>query len=343
MPNERLNNRVVLAKRPGDVFSADAFAVEEVPVPNIGDGEILLRNFLASIDPGTRTTLSEGPSYTNNLEIGGVVGGATVGEVIESNNPKFSSGDIVTAGFGWQTYGISSGRGVMKIDEFRLPYSTAIGVLGIPGLTAYFGLLNVGAAKAGETVLVSSAAGAVGSAVGQIAKIKGCRVVGIAGGQEKCNWLVHDLGFDAAIDYKDVPDLSKTISESCPDRVDVFFDNIGNRLVDLLLPLMNGNGRIVICGQTADYNTDPTKREGIEQTVYFITSRLRMEGFVVFDFFREFRLAREKITDWILDGKLQYREQFVDGLENAPAAFVGMFSGENFGRLLIRIGPEPKR
>jgi len=231
MPNERLNKRVVLAERPGDVFSSSAFAVEEVPVQNIVDGEILLRNFLASIDPGTRTTLSEGPSYTNNLKIGGVVGGATVGEVIESNNPKFATGDIVTTGFGWQTYGISNGRGIMKIDESRLPYSTAIGVLGIPGLTSYFGLLHVGAAKAGETILVSSAAGAVGSAVGQIAKIKGCRVVGIAGGKEKCNWLIHDLGFDAAIDYKDVPDLSKAISESCPNRIDVFFDNIGNTCI----------------------------------------------------------------------------------------------------------------
>jgi len=332
-----INQRVVLAAyvdgmpRPGD------FRLEEVEAPSPQEGEVLVRNHFASVDPGMRGRLSGKASYTAPVSLGEVVGGATVGQVTASRNAKFKEGDWVAAAFGWQSLGLGDGRGMRRIEETRIPPSAQIGVLGIPGLTAYFGLLDIGRPQAGETLLVSTAAGAVGSAAGQIGKIKGARVVGIAGGPAKCRWLREELGFDAVIDRHAESDMAAAVARCCPDGVDIFFDNVGNTLVDPVLPLMRLHGRIIVSGQTADYNLEGDARHGLVNTRAFITARLKMQGLVVFDYVREFPNAWRELTDWILDGRLRYREDIVDGLENAGDAFIGLFNGKNFGRKLVRI------
>jgi NADPH-dependent curcumin reductase CurA len=285
-----------------------------------------------------RGRLSGEASYTVPVPLGGVVGSATVGRVIASRVDAFAEGDWVAGAFGWQELGLSpGGRGIRRIPEGPIPPSAHIGVLGIPGLTAYFGLLDIGEPKVGETVLVSTAAGAVGSAAGQIARINGAFTVGIAGGPAKCRWLTEALGFDAAIDRLAEPDIAAAVARACPDGVDVFFDNVGNSLVDPILPLMKLHGRLVISGQTADYNLPAEARVGLKNTRTFITARLKMQGLVVFDYAREFPKAWAELTGWILDGRLKYREDIVDGLESLPAAFVGLFEGQNFGRKLARL------
>ena len=254
---------------------------------------MLVRNHFASVDPGMRGRLSGEASYTAPEPLGDVVGSATVGRVISSLHQGFAEGDWVAGAFGWQELGLSpGGRGIRRIPQGPIPPSAHIGVLGIPGLTAYFGLLDIGEPKPGETVLVSTAAGAVGSAAGQIARIKGARAVGIAGGPAKCQWLIEELGFDAAIDRLAEPDIAAAVERVCPDGVDVFFDNVGNSLVDAILPLMRLHGRLVISGQTADYNLPREERVGLKNTRPFITARLKMQGLVVFDYAREFPRPR---------------------------------------------------
>jgi NADPH-dependent curcumin reductase CurA len=334
------NRRVVLAAYLDGEPKENDFRLEEVETPEPGEGQVLVRNVFVSVDPGMRGRLSGRASYTAPAPIGGVMGGASVGRVVQSRNPKYAVGDWVAAGFGWQDYGLGDGPGMRKIVDLRVPPSAQIGVLGIPGLTAYFGLLDIGAPKPGETVLVSTAAGAVGSAAGQIAKIKGCRTIGIAGGADKCRWLIEDLGFDAAIDRKAEPDIAAAVARACPGGVDVLFDNVGNTLLDPVMPLMRQGGRIVVSGQTADYNLAPDARHGLKNTSYFITARLKMQGLVVFDHARDFPTAWREMTDWILDGRLRYREDIDIGLERAPGAFIGLFKGENFGRKLIRLGED---
>ena len=331
------NRRVVLAAYLDGAPKESDFRVEEVDAPEPSDGQVLVRNSFISIDPGMRGRLSGKASYTAPVPLGGVLGSASVGQVVASRNPKFAVGDWVAAAFGWQDYGLGDGAGMRKIDSNRVPPSAQIGVLGIPGLTAYFGLLDIGQPKAGETVLVSTAAGAVGSAAGQIAQIKGARAVGIAGGPEKCRWLTEELGFAAAIDRHAEPDIAAAVRRACPDGVDVLFDNVGNTLVDPVLPLMNLHGRIVASGQTADYNVPPEERYGLKNTSFFITSRLKMQGLVVFDAVRGFPQAWAEMTDWIVEGRLKYREDIEVGIERAPAAFVGLFKGDNFGRKLIKL------
>lgn len=330
------NRRFVLARRPQGVPVADDFRLETVDLPNPADGQVVVANRFVSVDPGMRSRLSAAETYAAPLEIGAVIEGATVGQVVASNNPKYQPGDWVAAAFGWQDYGLGDGRGMRKLADDRLPPSTAIGVLGIPGMTAYFGLSEIGRPKEGETVLVSSAAGAVGSAAGQIAAIKGARAIGIAGGPDKCRWLAEELGFAAAIDRRAEPDLAAAVARACPDGVDVLFDNVGNALVDAVLPLMRRGGRIVVSGQVADYNAG-LGRPGIVNTQFFITSRLTMAGLVAFDYVRQYPQAWAEMTDWILSGRLKYREDVVDGLQHLPSAFIGLFKGENFGRKLIRL------
>ena len=331
------NRRVVLAAYLDGAPKESDFRLEEVDLPELAEGQVLVKNSFVTIDPGMRGRLSGRASYTAPVPLGGVLGSASVGQVVTSRNPKYSQGDWVAAAFGWQAYGVGDGPGMRKVTDLRVPISAQVGVLGIPGLTAYFGLLDIGQPKPGETVLVSTAAGAVGSAAGQIAKIKGARAVGIAGGPEKCRWLTDELGFDAAIDRHAESDIAAAVRRTCPDGVDVLFDNVGNTLVDPVLPLMRQNGRIVVSGQTADYNLEPEQRHGLKNTTFFIVSRLKMQGLVVFDYVRQFPAAWAEMTDWILEGRLKYREDIEDGLEHAPAAFVGLFNGENFGRKLIRL------
>lgn len=332
-----LNRRVVLASRPTGVPTKQDFLIEQIDLGEPGEGEILVRNLYASVDPGMRSRLGETASYAEPLPIGGVIESANIGEVIASQNEKFAVGDVVTAGFGWQEYALSDGRGVMKVDEDRLPSTTAIGVLGIPGLTSYFGLLKTGALKEGETVVISSAAGTVGAVAGQIANLKGATVVGIAGGTTKCEWVKNELGFDHVIDYKACDDIRMAVRDVCKGGVDIYFDNVGNAMVEAMLPLMKVGGRIVVSGQIADYNIDDADRPAVRSTSGFITKRLRMEGLVVFDYFREFRQARQEIADWIVSGDIKYHEDISDGLETLPAAFIGLFHGESLGRRLVRL------
>ncbi|MBI1260477.1 MAG: zinc-binding dehydrogenase [Rhizobiales bacterium] len=331
------NRKFVLARRPDGTPRPDDFRLETEELPTLGEGQLLVRNQFISVDPGMRAALDDVVSYTQPVPLGGVIPGATVGVVETSNNPKFKKGDFVAAGFGWQEYGLSDGRGIRIVPDGPMPSSTAIGVLGIPGLTAYFGLLSVGRLKEGDTVLVTSAAGAVGTAVAQIAALKGAKVVAVAGGAEKCQWLRDEIGVADVIDYRGVPDLAAAIAAMAPDGIDVLFDNVGNAMIDLTLPMMRQGGRIVVCGQVADYNIPASRKPGIVNTSAFISHRLTMSGFVAFDYAREFRTAWGEMTDWILEGKLKYREDIAEGFEKLPEAFIGLFGGKNFGRKLILV------
>lgn len=334
--NGAANRRFVLAHRPVGLPQVDDFRLEVTPRPEPGPGQLLVRNRFISVDPGTRGRLGDRETYAQPLALGEVIQAATVGTVEVSNHPRFAVGDWVAAAFGWQDWGLSDGRGVRVIPDNGLPPSTAIGVLGIPGLTAYFGMLEVGAVKAGDQVLVTSAAGAVGSAAGQMAMIEGARVVGVAGGPTKCGWLARELGFADAIDHRQATDMTAAVAAACPNGVDVLFDNVGNAMIDSVLPLMNRGGRIVVCGQMADYNQPQPEAVGLKNTRAFIGQRLTMRGLVAFDYYREYPQAWARMTDWIRQGKLKYREEIIDGFAALPQAFIGLFTGENLGRRVIR-------
>ena len=333
-----INRRWVLASRPDGQPTLENFRLEEQELPDLGAHEILIHAHYFSVDPGMRSRLSS-DSYAAALKEGDLIEGAMVGVVQASNNEKFSSGDLVTGGFGWQEYAISNGRGVAKLNgtlfQPPLTVTTAIGVLGIPGLTSYFGLLELGKPQKGNTVLVSSAAGPVGATAGQIAKLKGCRVVGIAGSQAKCDYVVKELGFDACINYKEVDDLSAAIATHCPDKVDIYFDNVGGEMLDAAILNMNEKGRLVISGAVSEYNK--AEPRGIRNTLHFITHRLRMEGLVVYDYFKRFPEAQAEMAGWISTGRLKFTEDISEGIEGAPAAFIGLFEGENHGRRLIKV------
>jgi NADPH-dependent curcumin reductase CurA len=341
------NRRWLLAARPPGDFDESAFKFEEAPVPSPNDGEVLVRNIWLSLDPYMRGRMREEKSYVAPVQIGDVMTGGTVGEVIESKNPAFKAGDIVEERLGWQDYGLSNGKGLRKIDPALAPISTALGVLGMPGLTAYFGLLDVGAMKAGDNVVVSAATGAVGGPVGQIARIKGAkRVVGIAGGQAKCDYAVKELGFDACIDYqamgRDTRKLIHALRAACPDGIDVYFDNVGSWITDAVLPVINFKARIAICGMIAEYNLEkPEMAPRI--TRHLLVNSARMEGFIVLNFRHRAGEALREMAPWVASGKLKYREDIVEGLENAPRALLRLFKGENFGKQLVRIRPDPTR
>lgn len=333
-----INRRWVLASRPEGKPTPSNFRLEEVELPDIGEHEILIEARFFSVDPGMRSRLSA-DSYAAALQIGEVIEGAMVGQVAQSNNEKFAVGDFVTGGYGWQSHAISNGRGLVKLDTalFNGPLrvTAAIGVLGIPGLTSYFGLLDLGKPKEGETVLISSAAGPVGATAGQIAKMKGCNVVGIAGSKDKCDYVTKELGFDACFNYKDAANLEEAIKVACPDGVDIYFDNVGGEMLDAAIANTNERARLIISGAVSEYNR-PEPR-GIRNTLRFITHRLRMEGLVVFDYFKQFRDAQAEMGGWIHSGKLIYTEDISEGIESAPEAFAGLFEGENFGRRLVKV------
>jgi NADPH-dependent curcumin reductase CurA len=280
--------------------------------------------------------MNDAKSYAAPVEIGGVMVGGVCGEVVESNNPKFAAGDIVQGEFGWQEYAISNGRGIRKIDPKLAPISTSLGVLGMPGLTAYFGLLDIGQPKAGETVVVSGAAGAVGAIVGQIARIKGCRAVGIAGSDDKVRYLVDELGFDAAFNYKTTKNYVEKLKELCPKGIDVYFDNVGGAVTDAVIPLLNVKARLSICGQISQYNLEKPE-VGPRWLWALIVKQARAEGFLVFQFADKFQPAAEEMAGWIKAGKLKYREDIIDGFENLPKAFIGMLQGDNTGKRLVKV------
>jgi hypothetical protein len=328
------NRRVLLASRPTGWVSESNFKVEDAPLPAPADGQVLVKNLWLSLDPYMRGRMNEGKSYAAKQEIGEVMIGGTVGEVVESKHPKFAKGDQVLGMLGWQQYGLSDGKGLNKVDASRVPLSAYLGVLGMPGVTAWVGLLDICQPKPGETVVVSAASGAVGSVVGQIAKIKGCRAVGIAGGKRKCDYVVKELGFDACVDYK-AGALNDELKAAVPDGIDCYFENVGGEILDAALRRMNAFSRIAVCGLISQYNA--TEPYGVKTFQSILTNRIKVQGFIVSDRMELWAKAIPELIGWVAGGKIKYRESVAQGLENAPRAFIGLLKGENLGKQLVKL------
>ena len=331
--------RVVLKSRPPGEPAETDFAIDEVAMPEIGPGQVLVRVIYLSLDPYMRGRMRDAASYAPPVGLGEVMTGGTVGQVVASKNAGFQVGDIVEDRLGWQEYGVGSGTSMRKIDPSLAPISTANGILGMPGMTAYCGLFEVGAPKVGETVVVSAASGAVGQVVGQLAKMAGCRVVGIAGGPKKCAFVRDELGFDACVDYKAAGDIGSALRAECPDGVDVYFDNVGGTISDAVTLELNAWARIVLCGAISQYNAAEAEMAP-RLPAFFVGRKVTMRGFIVSDFAAKFEPARRILGKLVTEGRLKYREDIVDGLENAPRAFIGLLRGENFGKLQIRVSAD---
>ena len=334
------SRHVVLARRPEGMPVAADFRVETRELPPLADGRITVEVLYTTANPGSRGRLGNGTGYARPLGIGETMEGPSIGRVIESKNKEFAIGDLLWGPSGWAEHLQLSGRGMQKIPRDTKHLSAWAGILNIPGLTAYFGLREVGAAKAGDTVLISSAAGAVGATVGQIARIMGCKVIGIASGDERRRWLKDEAKFDTVIDRRETPDvasLTAAIAAVAPDGIDVYFDNVGGYVLDAAIGSMKQHGRIVICGQLADYNAAPEQRYGTRRVHEFIGRRLRMQGFVVFDFAEHYAKAHADLTGWIERGDLKYREHVVDGLDALPELFCAQLRGEIIGRPIARL------
>ncbi len=335
-----VNRRIVLASRPVGMPTADNFRLEEIPVPELRHGEILVRSLWLSLDPYVRGRISAGKSYAAPTPVGEVMTGNVCGRVEKSLDPDFRVGDIVQGfALGWQDYAIATAGQVRRVDPDLAPVSTSVGILGMPGMTAYFGLLEVGRPVPGDTVLVSAASGAVGAAVGQIAKIGGCRVVGTAGSDEKVHYITQELGFDAGINYRTADDLPTAVRQACPDGVDVYFDNVGGPVTDAAFANLAPWGRVAICGQISQYNNT---KEGIgpRSLRHVLINQASIEGFLVFRFTQKYPVAVRRMAGWIKEGRLRYREDVVEGLERAPEAFIGMLQGKNFGKLVVKVADE---
>jgi NADPH-dependent curcumin reductase CurA len=329
------NKQWRLKARPFGEPTADTWDFTETEIPSIEEGQILIKIEYISLDPAMRGWLNDAKSYIEPVQIGDVMRAGTVGKVIQSKHDKYAEGDYVCGHNGVQSYAVSDGTGMYKVDPNLAPLSYYLGVLGMPGMTGYFGLLDTGMPKAGETVVVSGAAGAVGGLVGQIARIKGCKVVGIAGGKDKCEFLVNDLGFDAAIDYKN-ENVKKALRQTCPKGVDVFFDNVGGEILDDVLTQINLRARIVICGAISQYNnTTPIK--GPSNYLSLLVNRARMEGIVVFDNVKEYPRAMQDIAGWIKSGEMKVKDHVIDGIETFPDTLMMLFKGENFGKLVLKV------
>jgi NADPH-dependent curcumin reductase len=335
------NRRIVLASRPKGEPSADNFRLEETDVPQPQEGEVLLKTLYLSLDPYMRGRMSAAKSYAAPVEVGAVMEGGTVAEVVDSKNPKFKEGDVVLSYSGWQQYSIGS-QGLRKLERSELPPSTALGVLGMPGLTAYTGLLTIGQPKDGETVCVAAATGPVGSMVGQIAKIKNCRTVGIAGGKDKCRALIEEFGFDVAVDHR-ASDFAEKLAAACPTGIDVYFENVGGEVWNAVLPLLNDFARIPVCGLIAHYNMTelpggPDRTPDLMMRI--LRQRLTLRGFIVTDFADQALAFYRDVVEWIKQGRIKYREDIVEGIESAPEAFIGLLHGKNFGKLIVRVAAE---
>ncbi|SRR5579871_438649 len=338
----RMNRRIVLASRPHGAASADNFRLETVPVPEPGEGEVLIRHRFLSLDPYMRGRMSEAKSYAAPQPLGEVMIGGTAGEVIASRHAGYREGDSVVSMGGWQEYSIARGdAGALaprKVDARRAPLSAFLGVLGMPGVTAWYGLNAICEPKPGETVAVSAASGAVGGVVGQLAKLKGCRVVGVAGGREKCDYVVRELGFDACIDYKaaaDVRALGEQLAAAAPAGIDGYFENVGGAVLDAVLPLMNAFGRIAVCGMISSYDGSPAP---LANPMLILRSRLKVQGFIVAEHPSAWPQAMAEIGAALAAGKLKYRESVAEGIERAPEAFLGLLTGRNFGKQLVKLG-----
>ena len=341
--NALVSRRIVLASRPVGAPTAGNFRTEEARLPAPATGQILLRTLYLSLDPYMRGRMSDGPSYAAPVALGEVMVGGTVSRVEVSRHPDFAPGDVVLGQSGWQTRALSDGSRLIKLDASLEHPSLALGVLGMPGFTATMGLLDIGQPQPGETVVVAAASGAVGAVVGQIAKIKGCRVVGIAGGPEKCGYVVGELGFDACIDHR-CADFAQRLANACPRGIDVYFENVGGAVFDAVLPLLNSRARVPLCGLIAHYNDvalpgGPDRLGLLTRTL--LVKRIRMQGFIIFDDYgHRYGEFFAQMSDWLKAGKIKFREDIVDGLDNAPQAFIGLLEGRNFGKLIIRLGED---
>jgi NADPH-dependent curcumin reductase len=329
------NQQILLARRPAPgAVEEGNFRLVETDVPEPGEGQFLVRNLYLSLDPYMRGRMSEAKSYAKPAEVGQVMVGGAAGEVVASRHPKFKPGDKVEGPFGWQLYALSDGKGVRKIEERGIPLSAYLGVLGMPGVTAHIGLLDIGQPKAGETVVVSAASGAVGGVVGQIAKIQGCRAVGIAGGAEKCRYAVEELGYDACLDYK-AGGLGEELRRAAPGGVDVYFDNVAGEITDAVLLHMNAFSRIPLCGQISEYqNPEP---RGLRNVRSLLVNRIKLQGFIASDQLQRWPAALADLARWVSEGRIKYRESIAHGLRNAPAAFIGMLSGKNLGKQVVKL------
>ncbi len=328
------NTQVLLAARPDGWVKTSDFEIVETPIPSLKDGEFLVKNHWLSLDPYMRGRMADAKSYAKPVAIGEVMAGATVGQVMASKNPAFTEGGFVVGRLGWQSYSITSGDGVSQIDPTLVPIQNYLGVCGMPGATAWIGLLEICEPKPGETVLVSAATGAVGSVVGQLAKAAGCRAVGIAGGTKKCSYAVDEIGFDACVDYKS-GNLLKKLKEACQDGVDCSFENVGGEIMDTVMHVLNPFSRIALCGLISGYNE--TSPYGMKMIRSILVNRVKMQGFIVFDRTDLYSKAVKKLSHWVAEGKITYRETVTDGIENAPEAFIGMLKGQNLGKQLIKI------
>ncbi|TMH67725.1 MAG: NADP-dependent oxidoreductase [Betaproteobacteria bacterium] len=329
-----MNRQILLASRPQGPVTENNFRLVEQPIPEPADGEVLIRNEWLSLDPYMRGRMNDVKSYVPPAELSAVMVGQTVGEVLQSRHPQFKPGMKVLTPLGWQLYGVAKGSDLTTIDTTSVPASYYLGILGMPGMTAWFGLNEIGKPKSGETLVVSAASGAVGSVVGQLAKIAGCRVVGIAGGAAKCDYVTGELGFDACIDYK-AGRVFDDLRAACPAGVDVCFENVGGEILDTTLRLMNRFSRVVVCGLIAEYNAG--QPYGYTRLRSVLVNRIKMQGMIVFDWKDRYAEAREALARHVIAGKLKYRESVIVGLENAPRGLIGLLKGDNFGKQLVRL------
>ncbi|WP_217512201.1 NADP-dependent oxidoreductase [Vibrio metschnikovii] len=337
---QTINRQIVLASRPHGAPTDSNFRLQHVAKPTPAQGEVLLRTIYLSLDPYMRGRMSDAKSYAEPVAIDDVMVGGTVCQVEASHHPDFTVGEWVLAYTGWQDYAISNGEGILKLGRDPITPSYALGVMGMPGFTAYMGLLDIGQPKAGETLVVAAATGPVGATVGQIGKIKGCRVVGIAGGEEKCRYAKQALGFDECLDHK-ADDFAQQLAQACPQGIDVYYENVGGKVFDAVLPLLNTSARVPVCGLVSQYNATalpagPDRLPLLMGTL--LTKRIRMQGFIIFDDYgdRYSEFARE-MSQWLKEGKIQYREQIIAGLDNAPQTFIGLLEGKNFGKVVIEV------
>ena len=335
-----VNRQIVLKRRPVGAPRPEDFELVETPSGRPADGEVLCRTIYLSLDPYMRGRMNEARTYAPGVALGQSMVGATVSEVIESRHPGFGAGDLVVGYDGWRSHGVSSGGALRKLDPRQAPISTALGVLGMPGLTAYVGLFDIGKPRPGETVVVSAASGAVGSVVGQLAKIKGARAVGVAGGSEKCRHVVEELGFEVCVDYK-AQDVVEGLAKACPGGIDVYFDNVGGTVLQAVLRLINQNARIPLCGLISQYNA--TEMPPGPNLGPILFNRALIKGFIVSDHADRMPDFLRDVTGWVREGRVRYREDVVVGLEQAPRAFIGLLEGKNFGKLLVRVSDDPTR
>lgn len=337
---ELMNQRIVLASRPVGAPTKQDFRLETVTQPQPGEGEVLLRTIYLSLDPYMRGRMSDAKSYADPVALNAVMVGGTVCQVEVSHHPDFAVGEWVLAYTGWQRYAISNGDGLLKLGAQPTHPSFALGIMGMPGFTAYMGLLDIGQPKAGETIVVAAATGPVGATVGQIGKIKGCRVVGVAGGEDKCRHAVDVLGFDACIDHK-ADDFVEQLAQACPQGIDVYFENVGGKVFDAVMPLLNTKARIPLCGLVSQYNATalPEGPDRLSSLMgMLLVKRIKMQGFIIFDDYgHRYNEFAQDMSQWLAEGKMQYREQIVQGLAQAPTAFMGLLEGKNFGKLVIEV------